>query len=314
MERVPSIDIRQPTGPRLAEVDAACRDHGFFFLSGHGLEDLIQRTFEESERFFAEPRASKLALGRTEDGPLGWYDRELTKQFRDCKEVFDFMEADGPIGEKLNRWPKALAGFKEAQIDFFKAFSTLAKATVELVHQALATPREAVADHGGSPQSSTVRLNHYPTHDPVPSEEIGPLPKLGDTALGHHTDPGILTLLLQDETGGLQAHSLDDGWIDIPPEPGQIVVNIGDTFQVWSNDVYRSGMHRVTPIENESRYSIPYFYNPSFRQVIEPIPGIGESQPHYRAFTWQEFIQARVDDNFSDLGSQDTQASHFRIA
>ena len=120
MGKVPSIDIRQPTDARLAEVDAACRDHGFFFLSGHGLEDLIQRTFEESERFFAEPRASKVALSRTEGGPLGWYDRELTKQFRDCKEVFDFMEADGPIGEKLNRWPKALAGFKEAQIDFFK--------------------------------------------------------------------------------------------------------------------------------------------------------------------------------------------------
>ena len=313
MQKVPSIDIHQPTVAQVAEVDAACRDHGFFFIQGHGLDDLIERTFDESRRFFSEPRARKLALARTEDGPLGWYDRELTKQFRDCKEVFDFMEAEGPIGQKLNRWPETLAGFKEAQIDFFSAFSTLAKLTVDLVHKALATPRECIAEHSGSPQSSTVRLNHYPTYDPVPSDEIAPLRELGETALGHHTDPGVLTLLLQDDAGGLQAHSLDDGWIDIPPEPGQVVVNIGDTFQVWSNDLYRSGMHRVKPIETKSRYSIPYFYNPSFQQIIEPIPGIGEAQSHYRSFTWQEFIQARVDDNFSDLGDEDTQASHFRI-
>jgi isopenicillin N synthase-like dioxygenase len=67
-------------------------------------------------------------------------------------------------------------------------------------------------------------------------------------------------------------------------------------------------------MRGRARYSIPYFYNPPFEAVIEPLPGIGDASPHYRRFTWGEFIQARVDDNFDDLGAEDTQASHFRIS
>ena len=313
MAIVPEIDIGQPDPTQLKEIDAACRDHGFFFLSGHGLDALIEQTFEQAERFFSESPELKESIRRTEDGPLGWYDRELTKRFRDCKEVFDFMEPEGELGQRLNRWPGDLPGFREAQLEFFRAFSDLASRTVSIVHEALNTPREIIQDHGGSAASSTVRLNHYPTHDPVPDSASAGLAELGPTALGHHTDPGVLTLLLQDDTGGLQAHSLDDGWIDIPPRRGQIVVNIGDSFQVWSNDRYRAGMHRVTPITTASRYSIPYFYNPAYSQVIQPIQELGGDEPRYRPFTWKEFIQARVDDNFSDLGTEDTQASHFRI-
>ena len=212
MSDVPNIDLRNPGRSELDDVDAACRDHGFFFLSGHGLDDLIERTFDQSERFFAAPRVVKESLRRTEQGPLGWYDRELTKRFRDCKEVFDYMEPDGPLGEKLNRWPRELEGFREAQLEFFRAFSELAKQTVTLVHRALGTPASRIAEMGGSPASSTARLNHYPTHDPLTHEESESLPELGPTALGDHTDPGILTLLLQDETGGLQTlHSVTGG-------------------------------------------------------------------------------------------------------
>ena len=84
----------------------------------------------------------------------------------------------------------------------------------------------------------------------------------------------------------------------MPPRNSQIVVNIGDTFQVWSNDRYRAGVHRVTPITTQSRFSIPYFYNPAYPQVIEPISELSDGHPRYRPFTWKEFIQARVDDNF----------------
>ncbi|MEE3328935.1 MAG: 2OG-Fe(II) oxygenase family protein [Myxococcota bacterium] len=314
MSTVPDIDIQETDASSLKKLDAACRDHGFFFLSGHGLDELIQRTFEQAERFFNEPPTVKESLRRTEQGPLGWYDRELTKRFRDCKEVFDFMEPEGTLGEKLNRWPADLPGFRDVQLEFFRAFSNLAQQTTQLVHQALGTASDAIAHHGGSAESSTVRLNHYPTHDPVPESASKDLADLGPTALGHHTDPGILTLLLQDDTGGLQTHSLSDGWIDVPPQTGQIVVNIGDSFQVWSNDHYRAGIHRVTPITTQSRYSIPYFYNPAYTQIIQPIAGLTAEEPRYRPFTWKEFIQARVDDNFADLGSEDTQASHFRIA
>jgi isopenicillin N synthase-like dioxygenase len=314
MELVPTIDIGRPAEGELEAVDAACSDHGFFLLEGHGLDDLIERTWQETRRLFAAPAEVKAGLRRSEDQPLGYYDRELTKRKRDCKEVFDYMEPSSAVGQRRNRWPEALPGFRETQAEFFAGFSKLAEQTLRLVHTALGASESVASSHAGSALTSTVRLNHYPVGDPVPADERDALPELGETALGHHTDPGVLTLLLQDDTGGLQAHSRDDGWIDVPPRPGTIVVNLADSLQVWTNDRYRAAVHRVVPMTQRERYSIPYFYNPGLEAVIQPIAELGEEGPRYRPFTWREFIQARVDDNFTDLGDEDTQASHYRIA
>jgi isopenicillin N synthase-like dioxygenase len=313
MDLVPTIDIERPSEGDLRAVDLACRDHGFFLLEGHGLDDLIERTWTETHRFFDAPRRVREDIRRTEDQPLGWYDRELTKRFRDCKEVFDYMHPAGAIGEIRNRWPDSLPGFRETQHEFFEAFSDLAEKTLHLVHSALGSGEGVAEAHPGSKMTSTVRLNRYPMEDPVPEDQRGELPGLGETALGYHTDPGVLTLLLQDEIGGLQAHSRSNEWIDVPSRRGTIVVNLADSLQVWTNDRYRAAVHRVVPMTKQARYSIPYFFNPQLETVIEPIPGLGDDAPLYRAFTWREFIQARVDDNYSDLGEIDTQASHYRI-
>jgi isopenicillin N synthase-like dioxygenase len=314
MDLVPTIDISKPDATSLEALDAACSDHGFFLLSGHGLDDLIERTWAETRRFFAAPGATKEAVRRTETRPLGYYDRELTKRRRDCKEVFDFMQPDGPVGKKRNRWPADLVGFRDTQTEFFRAFSELAVETLRLVHRALGASADVIAAHGGSAPASTVRLNHYPVGDPVAGGERSGLTALGDVALGHHTDPGVLTLLLQDGTGGLQTRSAESGWIDVPPRASTVVVNLGDVLQVWSNDRYRAAVHRVLPMTGQGRYSIPYFYNPAIDAVIEPIAELSGEGPRYRPFTWREFIQARIDDNYVDLGAEDTQASHFRIA
>ena len=314
MDLVPTVDIRNPSAADLSAMDSACADHGFFLLKGHGLDALIERTWEETRRFFSAPASVKEGIRRSQEMPLGWYDRELTKRYRDCKEVFDYMDPDAEAGGFRNRWPTELPGFREAQNDFFKAFAELAEKTLALVHTALSAPREVVQSHIGCAMTSTVRLNHYPVKDPVPVDERDSLPPLGETALGYHTDPGVLTLLLQDGTGGLQTHSRERGWIDVPPTEGTIVVNLADSLQVWTNDRYRAAVHRVVPMKKSGRYSIPFFYNPSLETVIEPIAELCEEEPRYRPFTWREFIQARVDDNFADLGEEDAQASHFRIA
>lgn len=313
MNLVPTIDISCPDSAALEALDAACSDHGFFLLEGHGLGALIDRTWDETRRFFGAPKSVRDSVRRTEDQALGYYDRELTKRRRDRKEVFDFMQPDGPIGEKRNRWPDELEGFRDAQTAFFNAFSELAAQTLRLVYSAIGASERVAATHPGSPQTSTVRLNHYPIGDPVPAADRADLPGLADVSLGHHTDPGILTLLLQDDTGGLQTLSRDEQWVDVPPRRGTIVVNLADSLQVQTNDRYRAAVHRVLPMTNADRYSIPYFYNPAIDAVIEPIDELREAAPRYRSFTWREFIQARIDDNYADLGTEDTQASHFRI-
>jgi isopenicillin N synthase-like dioxygenase len=313
-ERVPTVDMRRPDAHSLAALDVACADHGFFLLSGHGYDKLIERTWHETTRFFDADRATRVAVARDQDNALGYYDRELTKRRRDTKEVFDFADPQVPRIDAKNRWPEALPGFRTAMVEFFDAFSELAARSLALLHDALALTSAARATVAHSRLTSTVRLNHYPTFDPVPTTERASLPPLGETALGYHTDPGVLTLLLQDDTGGLQTQSRDGEWIDVPPQPGTIVVNLGDCMQSWTNDRWRAAVHRVVPMTRQRRFSIPYFGNPDRNAIIEPVPELCARGPHYRPVAWRAFIQARVDDNFTDLGADDTQMAQFRIA
>jgi len=310
---VPTVDISNPSTTSMFALDSACRDHGFFFLSGHGLDGLIQRTWHETERFFDAERSIKNEIVRDLQNPMGYFDRELTKRKRDSKEVFDFLDPTVAAIDVRNRWPRGLPGFRETMTELFDELSGLADRAMSLIHGALDLRIDSRSKVAGSRHSSMIRLNCYPVGDPVPESEREGLPELGETALGYHTDPGTLTLLLQDDTGGLQAESLDDGWIDVPPTSGTIVVNLGDCMQAWTNDRYRAAVHRVVPMTHRRRFSIPYFQNPARNSVIEPVPELSESGALYRSFAWKEFMAARAYDNFTDLGADDTQVTDFRL-
>ena len=312
--RVPTVDLSKPTALSLEALDAACRDHGFFLLVGHGLDAVIERTWELTRRFFDSKRALKFELMRKEGLPTGYYDRELTKRLRDRKEVFDLLSPELPSTINPNVWPGWLPEFQETITEYFAAMGEAAEKTVQLVLSALRLSCDVAAGHHGSPLGSLLRLNHYTIGDPAPEADREALAPLGDLALGPHTDPGVLTLLLQDQTGGLQTESKEEGWIDVPPNPGTIVVNLGDSLQEWTNDRYRAAAHRVTPMTGSDRYSIPFFLHPSFDAVIEPIPELCEGAPLYRPFTWREFGIGRANDNYSDIGADDIQISNYRVA
>lgn len=314
MDAVPIVDIASPTDTSVAALDAACRDHGFFLLSGHGLDELIVRMWHEAERFFDSDRAQRESIRRDEENPLGWFDRELTKRKRDHKEVFDYIDPSVPERDAFNQWPDWLPGYKDTLSEFYAHFASLAERTLGLLHDTLELSPESRQVMVGEPGASAVRLNHYPVGDPVTEHERDGLADLGPTALGYHTDPGVLTLLLQDDTGGLQAESRSQGWIDVPPREGTIVVNLADAMQVWTNDRYCASVHRVVPMTTDRRFSIPYFSNPPRDTVVEPLPELCEAQPRYRAFTWSDFMQARTDDNFRDAGQADAQISDYLVA
>lgn len=313
MELVPTVDIGHPRAVSLEALARACADHGFFLLDGHGLDELIDDTWAITRAFFATDPDNKAAIRRSPEDMLGWYDRELTKRKRDHKEVFDFVDPSIPAAHNPNRWPVHPTGMEAALTTYFDAFAALAARTLELVQSTLDLDPVVTAAHTSARTTSTVRLNHYPVGDPVPADERDGLNPLGDVALGHHTDPGVLTLLLQDDTGGLQALSGEHGWIDVEPRPGTIVVNLADTLQVWTNDRYRAAVHRVTPMTERSRYSIPFFSNPPRDCVIAPIPTLAGDRPRYRPFTWREFIRGRAEDNFADYGADDIQIGHFAL-
>lgn len=329
MQHIPTIDlntylragVESPGREALLSLLAvACEDHGFFLLSGHGCDELIETMFAQSQAFFALPHASKMSVYRDVENPLGYYDRELTKQKRDLKEVFDFKagghQSSNPARQP--RWPEDLAGFREALTEFFEQFTELSATTMRMILDALGMPAERIQhtmEAGfGDLHTSAARLNYYPAADPVPQAERGDINALGDMALHHHTDPGAITLLIQDDHGGLQALSKSDGWIDVPPRRGSIVVNIGDVLQVWTNDRCTAGTHRVLPVRTQQgRFSTPFFFQPRFDAVIEPWVGDGDTA-RYASFSWRDYIRGRVTDNFADLGVDDIQIERYRIA
>lgn len=310
---VPTIDISAPIGMHLDALDSACRNHGFFLLSGHGLEDVIDRTWTNAIEFFELDTIEKRKVMKSEDNPLGWFDREMTKQRRDRKEVFDYFNPNDPSPLFRNRWPAMPKDFRSGMTAFHETFSQLAKRTTELVHAALGLEPGSRNLLKGIPSTSTARLNYYVEDDPVPENQRGTLAPLADVSLGAHTDAGILTLLLQDEVGGLQAQCDTGEWVDIVPTPGTIVVNIGDMMQVWTNDRYRAAVHRVLPIKAEKRISIPYFFHPSKDAEIRPHETLVEGQEHYRPFSWLEYVTARSSSDFADTGKTDAYIDAYRI-
>ena len=325
MDKVPTIDFAKYreghfNSDDCIELTSACEDMGFFLLKGHGLDELIAEVFLESESFFSESKDYKQRVRRDEENPLGYFDRELTKRMRDQKEVFDFR-VGGYQSNKSNRttrWPENRDGFKDCLARFFDSFTALSEEVMEMIFASMgmeaAESRKLVAACFGPEHSSAARLNYYPAVDPVPETEREAVTPLGDMALHHHTDPGAITLLLQDDHGGLQAHSTEHGWRDVEPQAGTIVVNIGDVMQVWTNDRCKSGIHRVLPIASgRGRYSTPFFYQPRFDAVIKPWSN--ENEPtKYRSFLWKEFIRGRVADNFADYGDDDIQVDKYRVA
>ena len=310
---VPTVDIGSPTATSLDALRTACADHGFFLLRGHGLDALIEKQWDTTRRFFECDSEIKESVRRSETSALGYFDRELTKRLRDNKEVFDFVDPLLDGEHQLNQWPAEPPGFESTMAEYFDAFAQLAATTLDLIYSSLDLSPEIAGQHRNARHSSTVRLNHYPLDDPVPAQDRGDVRPLGDVALGHHTDPGVLTLLLQDGVGGLQAESEEHGWIDVEPKPGTIVVNLADMLQVWTNDRYKAAVHRVIPITKQSRYSIPFFSNPARSAQIQPIDSLVEGSPKYREFSWRDFMQGRVDDNYVDLGGADIQISNFRV-
>jgi isopenicillin N synthase-like dioxygenase len=316
MDIVPVVDLTDPGATSLAALDRACRDHGFFLLRGHGIDEVIAATFAAARRFFDADPAVKDAIRRTPERQMGFNDRELTKRRRDHKEVFDYVDPADPRADRHNRWPaevEGLEGFRDAMARHYDACSDLAVRTTELVLAALGLPPVVATAHRGDRTVSMVRLNHYTVGDPVPAEERDTLNELGDVALGHHTDSGVITLLVQDEVGGLQARSADHGWVDVEPRPGTIVVNLADCMQVWTNDRYVAAVHRVLPMSGRDRLSVPYFLNPARDAVIAPIPELAGAAPRYRPFEFREFVDARAADNYADEGVDDAQITDYRL-
>ena len=306
LDSVPVVDIAELDDPRVREaIDRACRDWGFFQVTGHGIElSVLEGLFEAAGSFFALPRDEKRRILRSEDNPWGYYDQELTKQTLDWKQVFDYGPADGDGMQP--RWPDGLPGFEAAVRAYYDSCEALAFRLLGVIATNLDMPAHSLDRHFEHGHTSFLRLNFYPRY----TGDAGDTKPFG---VNHHSDAGVLTLLLQDDQAGLEV-CRDDRWYLVEPTPGALVINIGDIVQVWSNDRYRAALHRVVTSPERDRYSAPYFFNPSYDTDYAPLPSLlDDANPaRYRSINWHEFRSARHAGDYADYGSE-VQISDYRI-
>ena len=281
-----------------AELGAACRDVGFFYVVNHGVpSSLVADAFAASRAFFALPVAEKLELSMdvigSNRGYAGFMREALDPTHgRDRKEAFNIdleLAPDDPgltAGEPyraLNAWPRT-PGFRETMLAYFDACLALG----DRIHRAFAHDLGLDLDYFVEKMArplATLRLLRYP---PEPIGEIG---------AGTHTDYGNITLLATDGVGGLELRDRAGRWLAAPSIPGAFIVNIGDCLMRWTNDVYVSTPHRVVSRGAGERYSIAFFLDPNPFANVEAIPSCVApgDKPKYPPILAHEYLRTRLE-------------------
>jgi isopenicillin N synthase-like dioxygenase len=251
----------------------------------------------------------RASVERTRENPWGFFDRELTKNVRDWKEIFDV----GPAwGTSIPQWPTALPDFQNALETYTASVHALSLRMLALIIDSLgydaANIVQAFAAH-----TSFLRLNHYPVCPTPAAADSATVPEDGNLGIGHHTDAGALTILDQADIPGLQVLHRDH-WQTVPVVPGCLTVNIGDVVQVWSNDRYPAPLHRVLANSACERYSTAYFLNPPADFNYAPLLSPAEAhRAVYSPINWGEFRTQRAAGDYADYG-EEIQISHYRAA
>jgi isopenicillin N synthase-like dioxygenase len=298
-QSLPVIDMAalfgQGDAPGRAQVAgairAACEAHGFFYLTGHRIADGVLADLEaESRAFFARPTPEKMAISMDHGGrawrgyfPVGG---ELTSGRPDLKEGLylgeDLPPDDPRTGLPMhgaNLWPGDQPGLKAAATAYMDAATRAAAALMEGVSLALGLPADWFAQAYTARPTILFRIFHYPATGPAGTDWTR------SWGVGEHTDYGLLTLLAQDEHGGLQVKT-PDGWIDAPPVPGALVCNIGDMLERLTGGRFRSTPHRVLNVSGEDRLSFPLFFDPDFTARMQPLPVAASTVAADRAQRW----------------------------
>ena len=276
-----------------AQVDRALASAGFMALARLGLApETVDAAFAAARRFFALPDDEKqrCAYGAAAEnfGYQGIGQESLDPSAPvDLKEAFTMRNLlAAPI--PAPRWPDAR--FRHDMTVFYQDAMACAVRLQRILALALDVPRDYFVErHGG--ENVTLRLLHYPPvdHDRVAAAQMG---------AGAHTDYGMLTLLLQDDVGGLQVQSAEGLWLDVPPRPGAIVINAGDLLERWSNGRYRSTRHRVLPQpRGRERYSIALFVDPDSDVVVDALPSCTSAgqPPRWPPITAGAHLQEKIE-------------------
>jgi isopenicillin N synthase-like dioxygenase len=285
----------------VAEIGQACRDIGFFYVANHGVPEAdTAEEFDVTKRFFKLPLDDKMSirLGRTEQFrgfvPLGG---EVTGGKTDWHECVDLQPISGRHADTVaaaaaarradahplddpDQWPPALPEFRDIMMRAWDQRWQLSRRIAAGIALSLGLDEDFFRQFEGV-ELSDLRLVHYPPY----SEAVEGI----EHGFGEHVDYGFLAVLAQDEVGGLEVLNTDGDWLPARHIPGTFLVNVGLMMQRWTNDQYRATWHRVRLPGTVDRYSVPFFFEPAFDAVVEPLP-ICTDPPHYQPIQFGPYV------------------------
>ena len=265
------------------QVRQAFQSAGFCYIKNHGIDDgLVQKYFRISRNFFERPVAEKKPFARLEaDRNFGWVaiERERINPQRpgDLKEAFNFYPPDNP-----NTWPSKTEDFQQTSKLMFQKCTELGHRICRVLSIGLGLEENFLGDMhnliGHKNNQTTLRSLYYPPI--LENSSIKP----GQIRLGEHSDYGSITILFQDNIGGLEVDIPGVGYVPATPIPGTVVVNIGDMIQRWTSDQLIATKHRVLIPETEMiqrscRQSVAFFLHPDDDVMIECLSGSGRYEP-----------------------------------
>jgi isopenicillin N synthase-like dioxygenase len=267
--QIPKIDIsgikdKEFSGSLLQDFFSAYNKYGFGYIINHGIEKpLVEQLFQVSKDFHSQPLSEKMKveLNHNHRGYIAINtSTDVNSKLAEVKkpnqsESFMIMREDtselpnvylsGP-----NQWP-ALKGFKEVLENYTSQMTKLGRNLMRLALISAGVKDLSIMQSFEIP-TIWLRLLHYPSIPKnSPSDLYGSAP---------HTDFGCLTILAQDEIGGLQVQTREGKWIDVPKVKDSFVVNVGDMLSRLTNGVLRSTPHRVINKSGKERFSCPFFF------------------------------------------------------
>ena len=303
--QIPKIDIseieeKEFSRTLLQDFFSAYNKYGFGYIINHGIEKtLIEQLFQVSKQFHSQPLSEKMrvALDHNHRGYIALNtSTDVNSKLADVKkpnqsESFMMMREDkselpdvylsGP-----NQWPK-LENFKEVLEKYTFNMTKLGRNLMRLALLSSGVKDLSVMQSLDTP-TIWLRLLHYP---PIsknsPSDLYGSAP---------HTDFGCLTILAQDEIGGLQVQTREGEWIDVPKLEGSFVVNVGDMLSRYTNGLLRSTPHRVINKSGKERFSCPFFFDPHTNAVVQPLKGTGK--PKFSPINFGEFLREELEASY----------------
>jgi isopenicillin N synthase-like dioxygenase len=276
------------------QIRQACQDWGFFYITGHAVEEQLQHDLEElSRQFFAQDLDTKMRI-RMELGGRAWrgyfpIGDELTSGKPDQKEGIYFgseldkahplVRAGTPM-HGANLFPDTIPLLRQTVLDYMNAMTQLGHTLMIGIALSLGLEETYFSDRYTHDPLILFRIFNYPPNSSNKDEQ-------SLWGVGEHTDYGILTILKQDSCGGLQIKS-NSQWIEAPPLPNTFVCNIGDMLDRMTGGLYRSTPHRVLNQSGRDRLSFPFFFDPNFNAEIKPIQHLQLYQSDDKHERWDQ--------------------------